>query len=227
MPSQNCCPPSGTQWAPQEAIHLQGTDCAGNLTDFVGKPTQLVNTVPVPGSVQLVKLCPSSAQSSDLSVTAHPIIWDGDGYWESGYAVITPTAEPTIKIYDLAGVELPDDEWTATWRFGLLPMPYSTSVTATPTAKLFEGLVVGSFIPTYPTTFIYSYQLAAFTIYSLAGSVEYTMDSGDNWIPLTPGSSRTWAAQTDSYITATLVLVRGTSLDAKFELSAVQLSGGI
>jgi hypothetical protein len=82
------CPPSGTVWAPQEEIHLQGQDCAGNLADFVGKPTQIVQTVPKPGAVQDVRLCGTVA-CQQLLVAVVPIwvdfgesgIQEGSRYW--------------------------------------------------------------------------------------------------------------------------------------------------
>lgn len=36
---------------------MQNKNCGGNLTDFVGKPSQIVHTVPKPGAVQDVGLC--------------------------------------------------------------------------------------------------------------------------------------------------------------------------
>jgi hypothetical protein len=57
MATGNCCPPSGTKWNPQEEIHIQGKDCQGNLTDFVGKPNEIMKTVPAIGSVQDVRIC--------------------------------------------------------------------------------------------------------------------------------------------------------------------------
>jgi hypothetical protein len=88
MATGNCCPPSGTKWNPQEEIHIQGKDCEGNLTDFVGKPAQIVQTVPKPGAVQDVRIC-GNVQCQQLLVAVVPIwvnfgelgIQEGSRYW--------------------------------------------------------------------------------------------------------------------------------------------------
>lgn len=181
----NCqtCGTNPTTWAPQTELHLQGIDCGGNLADFVGKPGQIIQTVPKPGAVQAVKLCDAAGLPITTcleTLIAITKIWiDNDGIEEAIQYVYQDSCVGTItrKIYNKYGRLIAGTEASQLLYIQPIEIKYG-------------AVIIGIHYTTNSLLNLASYlgvfaEVASVKIEALSFGLEMSTDSGNSWVPLT------------------------------------------